>query len=87
MGEATWRGIETAPTDGTAILAYEGAGLDGGDELHWIDVVQFCQPDRGRDGWYSVGGDRGPPSCDPTHWMPLPAPPAALPPSEDPTHG
>lgn len=87
MGEMmTWRPISTAPTDGREILACESGFLDCGDPFHWMDVVQFLQPNRGADGWYSVGGERGPPSCEPTHWMPLPAPPAALPPSEDPTH-
>jgi hypothetical protein len=61
-----WRPIETAPKDGTVILgwwpqAYQGKG--GIFEYIWH-----------KDGWYTV-------PCSwqhmtPTHWSPLPAPPA-----------
>lgn len=73
-----WQPIASAPRDGTAILAYEDGTLNDGEPHSWFDVVRFEQPHRGSDGWYSVGSYRGPPSCDPSHWMPLPAPPVAL---------
>lgn len=68
-----WQPIETAPKDGTRILAYGKHGFDV-DERKWATVI-----------WqeYSKGF-----VCDPneateydpevsiiTHWMPLPEPP------------
>ena len=66
-----WRDIESAPKDGTAILA---SGLDHGkgpsrhySVVEWMDFG--CES-----GWYP---DK---DADPhiylTHWMPLPAPPS-----------
>ncbi|GBU19377.1 MULTISPECIES: hypothetical protein [Methylobacterium] len=62
-----WHPIETAPTDGVAIL------LAVADE--WVTCGRHC-PD---EGWYELGNDPsdvwgGP--FYPTHWMPLPPPPA-----------
>lgn len=68
--EEGWMPIETAPRDGTHILAvvaghHLGTGLPFIPEVvEWLDGV----------GWWSemwgVGGD-----YHPTHWRPLPAPP------------
>ena len=61
-----WQPIETAPKDGTPVLLW--ALLDWKD-----DLVPVC-------GWYAQSSRKW--LChaawlNPTHWMPLPAPPAA----------
>ena len=70
-----WRDIETAPKDGTRVLLYPG----GAFTARWSEECQFGQF-KNAPGWqifecedpfYSVAEDK------PTHWMPLPAPPAA----------
>jgi hypothetical protein len=63
-----WQPIETAPTDGTWMLLYW--------PMTRTSVVVSGQYYRANDGdefWYSlprVDSDK-----EPTHWMPLPAPP------------
>ncbi len=67
-----WYPIETAPKDGTEIIysgKYEGAA--------WVSVGRWTDQ-----GWYDINID----SSDhyghaeyPTHWMPLPQPPAESP--------
>lgn len=66
-GAGTWQPIETAPTDGTPILAfmptyYQGKG--GQAVVLWMDYSD-------RPGWYSAVAS----IHEPTHWQPLPAPP------------
>jgi hypothetical protein len=79
-----WRPIETAPKDGTWILMTNGVDVAGGQ---WIRDEGGTTEYRDEDGRYLGQDDRddfegwmdwmgGIPS--PTHWMPLPAPPAAL---------
>lgn len=62
-----WQPIETAPKDGTVILANAGKR------------VVMCQwekwPD-GRAGWYAFPHNAILKKELLTHWMPLPAPPA-----------
>ncbi len=79
----SWQPIETAPKDGTEILATWSGDLYGGG-LYWkYAVVQW-----GNDMGHGKEKDKewllaeiGPhaiseiPSGDPTHWMPLPEPP------------
>lgn len=68
-----WQPIESAPRDGTRILA----GRKG-----WVSVVAW-NPDfhahsksKAVGVWMDDDGDFGPDAHDwPTHWMPLPAPP------------
>jgi len=65
-----WRQIETAPKDGTAILAYEHwQGKTGGDRYtaYWQECGHWSLV---RSGDYS-SDDR----VYPTHWLPLPEPP------------
>lgn len=60
-----WQPIETAPKDGTRFLAAEEWDIREG----WLFVVAKV-----RNGKFVVAWD----NCDeidPTHWMPLPAPP------------
>lgn len=63
---ASWQPIATAPTDGTELLVFD----EGAICLAWFDEVSGC--------WY----DQGPMTPEPTHWMKLPAPPAAARPEE-----
>jgi hypothetical protein len=68
-----WQPIETAPKDGTAILAYypDKAGFTARQ-----DVVPVFWSGWGGGVWEnSTSG--GKPFQQPTHWMPLPGPPAA----------
>jgi len=62
--EREWQSIESAPRDGTPILAYV-AGRCYGDT--WCDVVFYSDT---TDRWFS-----GNSPIKPTHWMQLPAPP------------
>jgi hypothetical protein len=69
---AEWQPIETAPRDGTRILA-TGGGLDANMEVvsYLVDTGAWETPnyvldDRDNE---AEGYSR------PTHWMPLPAPP------------
>lgn len=77
-----WQTMESAPKDGTQVLLYS----PDADPLHarFIGEYDADFPGPDRDGaWID------PLSCDsldawPTHWMPLPAPPAGGEPTEDP---
>lgn len=60
--QSPWKGIDSAPRDGTAMLG-------------WYDVgayTVFYEPDGG--GWYGDhhSAAHGNPKSAPTHWMPLP---------------
>lgn len=67
-----WRDISTAPKDGTHVLGADGL---------YVDVFWFSE---GLDGWACATTEDFGGHNAPTHWMPLPAPPAALiPASED----
>lgn len=72
--ERAWQPIETAPRDGTAILS-AGGGLEQ------VDICAY----NARIGGWSCGSctlddtDQEPEGYNrPTHWMPLPPPPADL---------
>jgi len=77
-GEPTWRPIETAPKDKDApeiLLGYAP------------DEEGYSPPSK--EGWWNVGRQRWVWSSDPnydcpqpTHWMPLPAPPTTEAPNE-----
>jgi ribosomal protein S27AE len=75
-----WRLIESAPRDGSNVLlggAYESSDKHGEDVETWVAFVgRFAQP-----GEYDAGNWQGYydayTPCQPTHWMPLPDPPAA----------
>lgn len=64
--EPTWQPIETAPKDGTNVLAVGESGL--ADVLRWSDDWSSKRVFCWTDGEYTF---------KPTHWMPLPAPPGA----------
>jgi hypothetical protein len=65
----TWQPIETAPKDGTVILAYAKHAQVMNGEFHCAEV-SFDRI------WLAVSPLHSwPAKC--THWMPLPAPPEA----------
>lgn len=73
----SWRPIETAPKDGTAVLL--GSAKDGGA---WVGkyVPVYQSGYRPNNPWFSVmltceHLPAKPPYLRPTHWMPLPPPP------------
>jgi hypothetical protein len=80
---AAWQPIETAPRDGTAVVGWTGYGCS---ILAWVDDQPCSSDDPGMAaGWLARDGEACP-ACpalgveaqgQPTHWMPLPAPPAA----------
>lgn len=64
----SWRPIETAPRDGSGILAFWGADTRCDERSYGVIVFvngEWTNPDN-----YSVTYG------EPTHWMPLPEPPA-----------
>lgn len=72
-----WQPIETAPKDGTPILA-SGINLGTPDKgRHYViarwEICERPDPDDWS-GWYEPDGDGGPYPWL-THWMPLPSPP------------
>lgn len=79
MDRDAWQPIETAPKDGTPILVY------GQPERHPNLQSWFERPTRIVAAWEPldeafciVGGDWMGPFVAPTHWMPLPVPPALI---------
>ena len=56
-----WQPIETAPKDGTEVLACRAG-------KKWRQVLGWQWGSGGYDGWYNSGGR----SYNPTHWMPIP---------------
>jgi hypothetical protein len=75
-----WRPIETAPKDGTEILICGGTFVDDNDWtatpwpygrcsiVRWYDDSWEGEPNHSHDEFRRH---------EPTHWMPLPPPPAA----------
>lgn len=65
-----WQPIETAPKDGAGILAFQNGNMR---VCSWLSC-----------GWAFYQSKPGAAivvMVCPTHWMPLPAPPVALPPA------
>lgn len=81
-----WRPIETAPKDATAILVmrdiWPGTKSGRAEECngHNTYVAQWWEGEKnGAGAWICYMGAVCDPECpiEPTHWMPLPAPPSA----------
>lgn len=62
-----WKPIETAPKDGSRVLTYRYGFRES------MAVAWFNNSGCGVERWVPVNGSAWP---DPTHWMPLPAPPS-----------
>jgi hypothetical protein len=62
LGMMGWRGMESAPRDGTPVLVFS----PGGPEPH-INVAHWAIDAACGDWWWL--------DAAPTHWMPLPEPP------------
>jgi hypothetical protein len=93
-----WQPIETAPQTGrTLLLGYPNAlGKWRTVRGQWMSQAYIDEywedPDDTEPGWFETPEEaEDPPNCwaiTPTHWMPLPAPPAALQhPAKEPTNG
>jgi hypothetical protein len=68
-----WQPMETAPRDGSRILAYGKLGFEtdnGIGTVCWCTVYSEWQCDPNEASEYSTE------ACELTHWMPLPKPPA-----------
>jgi len=73
-----WRPIESAPKDGTHVLARDvplGIRITNLTHppmvVHWFDYIG----DASLSGWYLSHGAGDGPAVSPTYWLPLPAPP------------
>lgn len=71
-----WQPIETAPKDGTEILACDVSGDLGAYHVEVVFWAVSWGDDSDTVGWGICDGQTRPPSCF-THWMPLPEPPDA----------
>jgi hypothetical protein len=67
-----WRPIETAPKDGTAVLL-GGCSPGPAIRIGWWGNGRYLSRTRGWERDWTTGADYG---FAPTHWMPLPDPPA-----------
>jgi hypothetical protein len=75
-----WQPIKTAPKDGDSILVYcqkeQMVGLAQWyrriirGEYKWAWYWTHAEPDEDSEEWWDCY-----PTCFPSHWMPLPAPP------------
>lgn len=80
-----WQPIETAPKDGTYFLALMQQDFSAddlkGERQGWLHLPRYpfvCSYQHDEDGGFFAEADtcgiHGK-DCEPTHWMPLPAPP------------
>lgn len=75
-----WQPIETAPKDGTAILAFMP---DAAEQFRIMPIEMLDFNDGDGPQWWQADVDDGYPlEVTPTHWMPLPQPPGARPMTE-----
>jgi hypothetical protein len=64
-----WQPIETAPKDGTAIIAF----IPG--TYNKVDIVAFGSDGNSGEAWCHARCVDGLNAGNPSHWMPLPEPP------------
>lgn len=79
-----WQGIETAPKDGTPILSPTADGIGiivwmSATEMHGPALFEGEEEYHDAPRWWESFG--APLDDDPTHWMPLPVVPGAMPPT------
>jgi hypothetical protein len=70
---AEWQPIETAPKDGANVVVYARRGSNGTIRRTRRGCMASVAHFEAGWGWLSSPGDY---QLYPTHWMPLPAPPA-----------
>lgn len=68
-----WRPIESAPKDGTILVAIPHQFTKG---VFVITSASWYAPASDTQGWYIMSRFWGKEPTQPSHWMPLPAPPA-----------
>jgi len=68
-----WRDIESAPKDGTEMDVWCKSALDGDDGGYRTPNAWWCRSDM---KWRRYGDERIAWAHSPTHWQPLPPPPA-----------
>ena len=74
-----WQPIETAPKDGDAVLLWSDLwAMTWGIQLgFYMDGKWYCgEGEVAEDETEDLGDDIGEVNAGPTHWMPLPDPPA-----------
>lgn len=67
---AEWYPIETAPKDGTDVLAW-WPGLSLAVPCRWTGHGYYSGP-----GWFQMSYSSASLRCEPTHWQPMPTLPA-----------
>ncbi len=69
-----WQPIETAPKDGTRVLAFDGSQIITVDyqEPSYIGVNNHIKIE---ESWVQISDSGRATDFYPTHWMPLPGPP------------
>lgn len=71
-----WQPIETAPKDGTTILVFNGPNEGFYTEPGRIGTASYQDyTNLDNNKWYADDCCDGVTTYNPTHWMPLPAPP------------
>lgn len=72
-----WQPIETAPKDGTLVLLFRPSAHEWGRVApgKWHANEHAASPRPFWDGWLKIGARSEWREWQPTHWMPLPAPP------------
>ena len=92
-----WKPIRTAPHDRFVLLYVPDGKLETGPVTIgiYLPAEDENRDARGRfirthpwwpanwNGWLGTDGDNNPSWCEPTHWMPLPEPPASTMNAED----
>lgn len=63
-----WQPIDTAPKDGTQILVWPYWSSRSPTQVYWRDLQR-------KPGRWEITPSHYCAGADPTHWMPLPAPP------------
>ena len=73
--QGEWLPIESAPKDGTKVLGFAPNKLVIDPNFRVVTMWWRKWQDRGGDHWCWQSTESGSHIDEPTHWMPLPAPP------------